>query len=178
MADNGAYISSLEKRVTALEQRLIGEERVREGQPSLIHLIKTIDGKLKALTRSEVVTAILNQKNEIDKFMQPGYVNSLKLTDGAKEELLICYSEQLRKIQDQVEDFGQLKDSINNLEFKGLDTKEKKVSSLAASHVKQEEEVETVTRQIQGFLDLYTKLLSQLSQECVKWDETLTTLEK
>ena len=178
MATELECLSGLEKRVAVLEQRLIGEEKVREGQPSLIHLVNTINGKLKALGFSPDVKEVWKRRDELEKFLQPDFMNSIKLDEKAKEELLLCFAEQLAKIQEQAEEIEGLKDFVNSPSFRGLEKESKDISSLAQAHVAQDEKVKFLTKQVQSFLESYTKLLLKLSQQCVDWDDTVSKLSR
>lgn len=171
------YISSLQNRIAILEQRLIGDEKIREGQPPLLHLLKTIDRKLKALAEPEIVHTVWSQVPELEKVLDPNYATAFKLNDSAKQELLLCYAEQLQKYQQDIEDLLFLKDSLNSSSFQGLGAEEKTLSKIASGHIQQEEEVAELTSHVHKFIDSYTKFLLQLSAQCVQWDEIVTQLE-
>ena len=171
------YISSLQNRIAILEQRLIGDEKIREGQPPLLHLLKTIDRKLKALAEPDIVHAVWSQVPELEKVLDPNYATAFKLNDSAKQELLLCYADQLQKYQQDIEDLLFLKDSLNSSSFQGLGAEEKTLSKIASGHIQQETEVAELTSHVHKFIDSYTKFLLQLSAQCVQWDEIVTQLE-
>lgn len=174
------YISSLQRRLELLEERLIGEDKVREGQPPLLHLLKTIDGKLKALVESvkgNYVQLVWNKIPDLERILDPSYLRSLNLNAPAKEELLLYYAEQLQKYQNDIDDLQDLKDSVNVSSFQGTESTQRELSLLAANHIRQEEEVEDLTSRVHRFIDQYSKLILALSAQCVEWDEIITQLE-
>lgn len=174
------YISSLQRRLELLEQRLIGEEKVRQGQPPLLHILKTIDRKLKALVEpvnAGDITLVWKKVPELEIILNPNYLQSLKLNDSAAQELLLCYTDQIHKYQQDIEDLNMLKETVNSSAFQGLETTEKDISSIASMHLQQEEEVTQLTNRVHHFIDSYTKFIFHLSSRCVQWDETLAQME-
>lgn len=175
------YISSLQRRLVHLETLVIGEEKVREGQPPLLNILKTIDRKLNALVEvvngSTPVFTLWKQIPELERILDPKYLNSLKLNESATQELLLCYADQLHKYQQDIDDLHQLKDAINSMSLQGIETTEKSIAQLSSVHIQQEEKVAQLATCVQSFLDSYSKFLLQVSSQCVKWDETLTQLE-
>lgn len=174
------YISSLQRRLELLEERLIGQEKVREGQPQLVHLLKTIDGKLKALVQSmkiNYVQQVWDKIPDLERILDPTYLRSLNLNAPAKKELLLYYVEQLQKYQNDIDDLQLLKETVNTTSYQGTEAVEKDLSQLAATHVQQEDEVVGLTSRVHLFIDQYTKLILQLSAQCVEWDEVVTQLE-
>ena len=172
--NNTEYLVAIERRIAALERRLIGEEKIREGQPSLIRLINAMNGKLRALGDSvEVVKEVWKRDNELEKHLQTS--RTPVLNERAKEELLLSYTEHLVKIQDQLEDINKLQESINSPSFRGLEKESRDLSKLAGQHIDQEKDAERLTNRVQVFIDNYTKLLMTLSQQCVDWNDQLST---
>ena len=171
------YISSLRRRLETLEQKLIGEEKVREGQPALLQLLKTIDRKLRVISQPhEKVATLWNNIPKLEKFLDPSYAANLKLDDTAKEELLLNYADQLNKYQHDIEDIHELKPVLDDSTvLQGLETQEKKVSEVALTHIQQEQEVSELTSSVHQLIDVYTKFLLQMSSQCVKWDELVSS---
>ncbi len=171
MATESEHLALLEKRISTLERQLLGDEKVREGQPSLIRLVNTINGKLKALSDEKIVVEeVWKRTAELEKYLQKNH--KYKLDERAKEELLLSYTEHLIKIQDQLEDINALKDSINSPSFRGLETHTRGISLLASQHIDQETDTELLANRVQLFVDTYTKLLIKLSQQCIEWDDS------
>ena len=67
----------------------------------------------------------------------------------------------------------QLKDYINSTECQGLETHEKQLAKVAATHLEQEATVAALTQQTHSLMENYRKIMLQLSAQCVQWDETL-----
>ena len=67
----------------------------------------------------------------------------------------------------------QLKDYVNSTECQGLETHEKKLASVAATHLEQEVGVAKLTQQTHALMEDYRKLMLQLSAQCIQWDEAL-----
>lgn len=177
MATEYEYFTALEKRISALERKLIGEEKVREGQPSLIHLINTINGKLEAMAiSSPIIKEVWVHTSKIEECLQYSGSARARLDLKAKEELVLTYTDQLVKIQHQLEDIETLKESINAPAFRGLDKENQQVAELSKKHVSYEQELESLANQIQAFVSSYTKVLLKLSQEGVEWNDKLTSM--
>ena len=67
----------------------------------------------------------------------------------------------------------QLKDYINSTECQGLETHEKKLATVSATHLEQEARVAELTQQTHALMDGYRRVMLQLSAQCVQWDEAL-----
>lgn len=172
------YVDSLRRRLTVLEQKVIGEEPQREYR-SLTETLDSISRRLQTLgSKKEEVQEAWKKIEELESVLKPEYANSIKLSVAAKEELLLCYSEQLDRLEVEVGQLQALKDTVNSSAFRGMESQEKQISSLARTHVIQEEEVAKLSKQVREFVDTYSKLLLQVSSQCVQWDEILTQLEK
>ena len=128
------YLLSLQRRVEALEQRLIGDGRVREGQPTLIHLLSTIERKLKVLGEPDPVSSTWRQMERLEKLVDPEYLKSNRLAEGSKE-LLFSYADQLAQHQEQVEELKMLQSSLNSKAFQDMDKVDKRLSPIALTHV-------------------------------------------
>jgi hypothetical protein len=172
------YILSLQRRVESLEQKLVGEEKVREGQPPLLRLLKTIDKKLSVVGEPiDQVTRAWGKVPELEMALDRDYINNIKLNQSAKEELLFWYADQIEKYQHDIEELQYLKDVIDSSSpaFQELHGKDKALSQIASTHIQQEHQVDQLTTGTRQLVDVYTKFLIQTSSQCVKWDELTTT---
>ena len=125
----------------------------------------------------EKATEIWRKIDTLEKFLAPGYINSLKVTEDEKRELFLGYANQLKPFCDQVDDVQKLKDYLNVTEFQGLDDLEKKLADVAWTHIQEEQTAEEVGRETKKLLETYQKIMLQLSAQCVAWGETLDRLE-
>lgn len=125
----------------------------------------------------EKATTIWSKIDSLEKLLNPDYFNSLKVSEDEKRELFLGYARQLKPFCEQVEHVQKLKDYLNVTEFQGLDDLEKKLSSIARTHVQEEQTVEEVGRQTKALLETYQKIVLQLSAQCVAWGEMLDRLE-
>ncbi len=122
-------------------------------------------------------TGIWRKIDTLEKFLTPGYISSLKVTEDERRELFLGYANQLKPFCEQVDDLQKLKDYLNVTEFQGLDDLEKKLAAIARTHIQEEQSVEDVGRQTKELLETYQKIILQLSAQCVAWGETLDRLE-
>ena len=174
-----AHVAVLQRRIEALEKRIVGDEEVRKGQNSITNILNSIEKRMKTLgSKDPAVPRVWESIPELEKVLSPEYVKALTITEEGKEELLLCGVEQLEEVQDRVEELQSMKNCLNSSAFRGLEQYEKKLSTIAAGHVKQEAEVETLTKDIDSFVHLYTSLLLQMSAKCVEWEETVSQLEQ
>lgn len=182
MANNevtSAHVAVLQRRVATLEKRIVGDEEVRKGQNSITSILNSVEKRMRTLgSKHEAVPRVWESLPELEKLLSPEYVKALMLTEEGKEELLLCGVEQLEEVQDRVEELQSLKDCTNSSTFRGLEQHEKKLSTIAAGHVRQEAEVKTLTKDISSFVHLYTSMLLQMSAKCVEWEETVSQLEQ
>ena len=174
-----AHVAVLQRRVEELEKRIVGDEEVRKGQNSLVSILNSVEKRMRTLSsKHQAVPRVWESIPELEKILSPEYVKALTMTEEGKEELLLCSVEQFEEVQDQVEELQSLKDCVNSSAFRGLEQYEKKLSAVAAGHVKQEAEVETLTKDVGSFVHLYTSLFLQMSAKCVEWEETVSQLEQ
>ena len=71
----------------------------------------------------------------------------------------------------------QLKDYINSTECQGLETQEKKLAAVAATHLEQEASMAELTRRTHALMEGYRRIMLQLSAQCVQWDEAVRERE-
>ena len=245
------YVEALTRRVDALEKKLLSQDGALPVIP-LTTAVRELGRKLDTLAgreKGEEVQGLWGKIGRLESLVSPDYVQSLKMTEGAKVELLCGEVEQLRKFTDRMEevytnlitlsidryrpilnpnangwnksvcaDSGvqlsascvlrevsqrnstvfsivcsksvkspgadqfarcgnfqvhQLKDYINSTECQGLETHEKKLATVSATHLEQEARVAELTQQTHALMDGYRRVMLQLSAQCVQWDEAL-----
>lgn len=131
-------------------------------------------GKHETSTRD-----LWNKVDNLERILHPDFFlnasSSESSRDRAKENLLICYAQQLESDMptSQVEEIQQLKDYVNSTEFQGLENYEKKLSQVVGRQGEQERELEKLTEDVQGLLKTYYQIMLQLSAQCVVWREEL-----
>ena len=172
------YVASLRRRLWTLEQKIMGDEAPPDSH-SLLDTLDVVKRRLQTFsTKKEEVKAAWQKIPELEAVLKPGYANSVSLSTGAKEEMLLCYTEPLESIGPQVDQLRTLKNCINSLELRGMEAHQKRISSLARTHVTQEETAVELSENVRKFVDAYGKILLQMSSKCVELDDTVTQLEK
>ena len=115
--------------------------------------------------------------NTLEKLLRPEYSSQIKLTEDSKSELLLSYSTQLKSFSKHIEELKHLKDYLNSTEFQGLDSHEKKLATIAGVHAQQEVQLEEISKQVHDLMQTYSRVVLQLSAQCVEWERTLSQLE-
>lgn len=113
----------------------------------------------------------------LEKLLSPDFSNKLKLTEDSKSELLLNYTSQLETFSKDIEELKHLKDYLNTTEFQGLDSHEKKLAAIARVHAQQEVELEELSKKVHDLMQTYSRVMLQLSAQCVEWGRTLNQLE-
>lgn len=171
------HVSSLRRRLWVLEQKVMGNQ-----PPDKHPLLDTLDILNRRLqtfsSKSEVVKKAWQKIPELETILKPGVATSPQLTVKAKEELLLCYTEQMEGTGSQVDQLLSLKKVVNSSAFQGMESQQTRISSLAKTHIRQEEEAAELSAQVEKFVDTYSKLLLQISSKCVELNDTVTQLEK
>ena len=175
------YVSSLTRRVEALEKKLLGSERGSRGsRPPLQVTLAKVEEKLEGLTRAKAggnVGEAWAKIDTLERLLSPDYERHARLSPDSRSELLVGYAKKLAPISDEVEAVQQLKDYLNTTEFQGLESHERKLAVVAGRHGAQEREVERVSGEVKSLLESYQQIVLQLSAQCVEWDELLSRLE-
>ena len=172
------YVASLRRRLWVLEQKIMGDEAPPDSH-SLLNTLDVVKRRLQTFsTRKDEVKAAWQKIPELEAVLKPGYANSNSLSTGAKEEMLLCCTEALETIGPQVDQLRTLKNSINSLELRGMEAHQKRISSLAKTHIVQEEAAAELSQRVRRFVDAYSKILLQMSSKCVELDDTVAQLEK
>lgn len=114
----------------------------------------------------------------LEKFLDPAYNKSTsRLTQDAKEDLLLGYTGKVEAVSRQVDQLQSLKDYVNTTEFQGLDAHERKLAAVAHTHGQQEQAVEEASCQARELMKTYNQIMLQLSAQCIEWDRELARLE-
>ena len=100
------YVEVLTRRVEALEQKLLSPAGTLPVIP-LTTAVRELGRKLDALASREKggeVQEVWGKIGRLESLLCPEYIQSLKLTDGAKAKLLCGQVEQLTKFTDRMEE--------------------------------------------------------------------------
>ena len=188
-------IEALMRRVDALEKKLLSSEGALPVIP-LTTAVRELERGLEGLagrekSGGEEARQLWGKVGRLESLVSPEYVQGLKTTESARTELLCTQVEQLKQLTDRIEEVRkhfsssryiflqvhQLKDYINSTECQGLETHERKLAGVAATHLEQEANVADLTRQTHSLMEGYRKLMLQLSAQCIQWDEALAQRE-
>ena len=100
------YVEDLMRRVNALEKKLLAQD----GAPPVIPLaaaVKELERKLELLVsrqKSGDVKKLWDKTRQLENAVSPEYLQSLKMTDDAKAELLCGQVEQLKQFSQRMEE--------------------------------------------------------------------------
>ena len=100
------YMEGLMRRVDVLEKKLLSQDRT----PPLVPLttaVKDLEKKLDLLVSREKsgdIKRLWNDLEKLEKAISPEYIQSIKMNDDVKAELLCTQLEQLQKCNEQMKE--------------------------------------------------------------------------
>lgn len=100
------YVEALKRRVEALEKKLLPLDRTLPVMP-LTAAVKDLEKKLDNLASKEKsgdAKKLWEKTRQLEDAISPEYLQSLKMTEGAKAELLCGQVEQLKQFNDMMEE--------------------------------------------------------------------------
>ena len=100
------YVEALTRRVDALEKKLLSPEGTLPVIP-LTTAVRELERKLDALASREKggqAQELWGKIGRLETLVSPDYLQSLKVTEGAKEELLCGQVEQLTTFSDRMDE--------------------------------------------------------------------------
>ena len=172
-------MEGLKRRIEVLEKKLLPRDGTPPVMP-LISAVRELERKLDVLASREKgghAKEVWRKIDQLEKMLAPQYSQRLKLTEDAKKELLVGQVSQLQQFSEKMEEVRHLKDYINSTECQGLESHEKNLARVAASHAEQDTTVQELTQQTGTLMEAYRRLVLQLSAQCVEWDELLRQYE-
>ena len=100
------YVEALTRRVDALEKKLLSQDGTLPVIP-LTTAVRELERKLDALASREKggeAQQLWQKMGRLETLVSPDYVQSLKMTEGARAELLCGQVELLKKFDDRMEE--------------------------------------------------------------------------
>lgn len=100
------HVEALTRRVEALEKRILSQDGTLPVIP-LTTAVRELERKLEALAtreNSRGAQQVWSKLDRLERLVSPEYVESLKMTEEARADILCGQVEQLSKFSDRMEE--------------------------------------------------------------------------
>ncbi|KAK6180411.1 hypothetical protein SNE40_012574 [Patella caerulea] len=184
MADS-EQLDVLEKRIESLEQIVFGcaekdalYPKVSESDIKCIESLVEINNKLStAITGKKRIPKAFSKVSDLKMCLDPAYSDELTLSESAKTDTVLAEEEFLKQQAARLDTMQQLEEMIDSEHIKAVPKFSSKLHELSQIHINQQDQAALVTEDVQKLLDSYNTIVTLLSKQFVKWDETVTNLE-
>ncbi|XP_076350480.1 dynactin 3, p24 subunit [Tachypleus tridentatus] len=172
-------LECLERRIEKLEDRIHGRKlnSNHSSEQSCIEALTKIQNQLQsAVTGKDKITDVFEKLSELEKFLDPGYADSLTLTEAAKLDIML-EEELVRHIIDNLQKVEDMKSVLDSEHIKATPGLTSKLANLSQVQDKQQVQEEALTEEVRNLLNTYNKIITTLTKYFVTADEKLTKLE-
>ncbi|CAH1263136.1 Hypp2633 [Branchiostoma lanceolatum] len=176
MAD-GSEIAVLEARLQRLEEAVYAEEVEQRPEPAVETLANFQSLVGISLEGYDRIKQAWRKLEDIEKFLDPAFVDRLTLPDTAKAEIVLSAEKDIKTLAAQLEELQKMKDVFDSEHVRATANYTSQLHSLAQVHIDQQEQAEVLTDDVRRMLSEYNRLVDLMSKQFVLWDETLTKYE-
>jgi len=171
-------MESLEAQLSTLEARVYGQEGVTKGYKACVDRLAYFNSRLNsAITGRDKITNMLKRLEDVEKLLDPEYLERLTTPDSAKLQLIAFEEEKVRQTVALLEKLEELKPVLNSEHIKNTPNLSGELVRLNQIHVQQEEEVNKLDSNVLPLIDSYNEIIQTLTKQFIQWDNLITTLE-
>ncbi|KAG5856875.1 dynactin subunit 3-like [Anguilla anguilla] len=177
--EDGNYIDNLEARIQTLEKRVYGEK----GNRTTKH-VKCADsmGRIHAALGStankrERVKILHKKIEDLMKYLDPQFTDNMAIPDTMKLEYILAEEEFLLTQASLLEQVSKLQPVLDSSYIRDVPEHTTKLQRLSQIHIKQQNQSETLSKEVKKQFEEYNKMMFLLSKQFTQWDETLRQLE-
>ncbi|XP_045216917.1 dynactin subunit 3-like isoform X1 [Mercenaria mercenaria] len=182
MADN---LDVFENRLELLETRVFGGSNKdahypKESKPSkCTDVLANVQTNLtKAVAGKKKINRIFDRLPELKECLDPARADEMTLSEAAKTEIILAEEDFLLQQSARLETLQQLQDTLDSEHIKAVPSLTGKLQDLSQLTIKQQDEAGKLSEEIESLLSTYNAIITLLSKQFVKWDETVTKIEQ
>ncbi|XP_045216918.1 dynactin subunit 3-like isoform X2 [Mercenaria mercenaria] len=176
MADN---LDVFENRLELLETRVFGGSNKDAHYPKCTDVLANVQTNLtKAVAGKKKINRIFDRLPELKECLDPARADEMTLSEAAKTEIILAEEDFLLQQSARLETLQQLQDTLDSEHIKAVPSLTGKLQDLSQLTIKQQDEAGKLSEEIESLLSTYNAIITLLSKQFVKWDETVTKIEQ
>lgn len=176
MADN---LDVFEKRLELLETRVFGGSNKDAHYPKCTDVLANVQSNLtKSITGKKKINKIFDRLSELRECLDPAKADEMTLSEAAKTEIILAEEDFLLQQSARLETLGQLQDTLDSEHIKAVPSLTGKLQDLSELTIEQQDQAGKLSEDIENLLSTYNAIITVLSKQFVKWDETVTKIEQ
>jgi len=143
--------------------------------------IEQLEGFQKQFQEStgkrDKVQRILSRVNEIEKYLDPSFVDDLSISTDGKIAVILSEETKLREMAAALEQIIELQDILNSEHLKVGADLAARLSALQQSELAQQEQSVEFQREAASLLEAYSTSIGLVNRRLVDWDQRLAQHE-
>ncbi|XP_061105784.1 dynactin subunit 3-like isoform X1 [Conger conger] len=177
--ENGNYIDTLETRIQTLEKRVYGEKGGRNTKHvKCADSMARIHAALGSTANKRERVKILHKKIEdLMKYLDPQFTDNMAVPDAMKLEFVLAEEEFLLTQASLLEQVSKLQPLLDSNYIRDVPEHTTKLQRLSQIHIKQQNQSETLSKEVKKQFEDYNKMMFLLSKQFSQWDESVRQLE-
>uniref|UniRef100_T1JJY4 Dynactin subunit 3 n=1 Tax=Strigamia maritima TaxID=126957 RepID=T1JJY4_STRMM len=174
-----AWEESLEEQLKSLEIRVFGGDNTNAtGYSKCVDRVAYFNNRLNsAITGRDKITNMLKKLDNIEKYLDPEYVDCLTLPDDAKLQLITAQEKIITDTVARLEEIEKLKPVLNSEHIKNTPNLSNELLRLSEIEIKQQEEVNSLCSEVEPLVASYNSIIQTLTKQFIQWDDLTTKLE-
>ncbi|XP_042231308.1 uncharacterized protein LOC121872561 [Homarus americanus] len=178
MAAEVESLHVLEERVKKLEEKIFGPLPKDAEYPEVVSTLASLGGQLgSALGTRDRMMMVMKRLDELERYLDPSYGESLELSDNVKLDLVLAREEQLRNQYQHLNTMNSLKNVLDSQHITDSANLGDELIQIANRHSQDEEAASQQSVQIKNMLDQYNAIINILTETFIKMDEVVTKAE-
>ncbi|XP_071522615.1 dynactin subunit 3-like [Panulirus ornatus] len=178
MTAGGEDLLILEERVKKLEDKVFGPLPKDAECPEVVSTLASLGSQLgSALGTRDRMMMVMKRLDELERYLDPSYGESLELSDTVKLDLVLAHEEQLRNQHQQLNTMNSLKHILDSQHISDAASLGDELVQIANRHSHDEEAATQQSLQIKNMLDQYNSIINTLTETFIKMDEIVTKAE-
>merc|ERR1719369_1062749 len=178
MATEVESLTVLEDRVKRLEDKFYGAQNKDGEYSEVVSTLSNLGGQLgAALGTRDRMMMVMKRLEELQRYLDPSYGESLELSDNVKLDLVLNREEHLQQQHQQLNKMHELKHVLDSQHISDAASLSDQLIKVANAHAQQEEAVSRQAMEINNMVDQYNSIINTITETFVKMDEIVTKAE-
>lgn len=171
----------LEKRVTELEKKIIGQADIDEINPNkvkpILNALHEVDTVLiSSISGREKINTLLKTVEILNNILDPSYLDTINNAD-AKVEAILESEKDIHDYVNNLSRLGEVHSTLNNETIEQLPNLSNRINSLVSNLLKNKEQCDKQTAEVIQLTNNYKDCIIQISSLLVELEALITYLE-
>ena len=170
----------LELRLRHIEDRVSGgRSATTSDQSPICDQLIQIEAKLKELTAGkERFNNCFHSCRQLDKYLDPEYVDRIMATDSAKFETILSFEDEIKAEAKSLDRVEELSKNLDSNQLRNFDKLYPKLNKIRLTSLEQSQESVKIEEKTRLLMLTYNQWLENVKTQLKEWDRVLSQLEK